>query len=323
MELCDTSLAEVQLKPNEALWMSFLASMGLKYAHDRGIYHGDLKPSNILLKLPKSNSQLSSEDIFFSTPKIGDWCGGFTEEYKPPEVKQGKKPDARSDIYQLGLILYELITGKLPNKPEDLNEIPDIRIRKIVEKCLKENPDERYQSISEFQKAVLKVLSVSLSKPSLQYTEEELTLKLKQALVAYYSGEDVGGNIEHIIEEIEKKQVSEIEKDKKKRATDILERIWSFRTKLIEDHERKIRKLTVRDVNLLWKTILDYSPKDLKEKIENDEYIGKFIEILNAHLKRDQSLSLDDTVIDKEHIEGLKLFCDRLVEMVSYYIKYD
>ena len=170
MELCDGALAD-QTKPiesEEAAWILFNICEGLKFAHAQKIFHRDLKPQNILLKN--------------GVPKISDWglsrvisesksttVTSFTPYYAAPEQIGNKAKDERTDIWQLGVILYELVTGVLPFQGDSMIEIgmniatkdpkrpgeliPDANvIDAVVMKCLEKNPAKRYQSVLELQK---------------------------------------------------------------------------------------------------------------------------------------------------------------------------
>ncbi len=169
-ELCDCALAD-QVKPvecEEAAWILFNICEGLKFAHDRKIIHRDLKPQNILLKN--------------GVPKISDWglsrviseatttsATSFTPYYAAPEQINNRAKDERTDIWQLGVILYELVTGVLPFQGDSMIEIgmgiatkdpkrpseitPDAHvIDVVVMKCLQKDPAKRYQSVLELQK---------------------------------------------------------------------------------------------------------------------------------------------------------------------------
>ena len=158
----------------------FDISEGVGYAHSKGIVHRDLKPCNVLL----TNSMV---------PKISDWGlskviaesksssnVGFTPIYAAPEQISPKKfgrPDHRTDIYQIGVIFYELVTGKLPFGGEDFSEIgfaiindnpepPSVlnsecaELDSIILKCLNKHPDDRYQIIAEFQQDLAGYLKV-------------------------------------------------------------------------------------------------------------------------------------------------------------------
>ncbi len=119
----------------------------LRQAHELGIVHGDIKPENILLD--ETN-----------TPKLTDWEDAilimeednivqYTPGYEAPEQRK-KDPaiiDERTDIYQLGILLYEMIEG---TKPETLafTRMPEY-MRPLIVKCLMENPDERYHTVDE------------------------------------------------------------------------------------------------------------------------------------------------------------------------------
>jgi len=104
---------DIELK--KKLKFMYRLAKALSYAHPRGIYHGDLKPENILVK--EENGEYY--------PAIADWGGGYTPGYSAPEVVKsgGKILNSKSDVYSLGVILYELLTGqKLFEDPLDYLE---------------------------------------------------------------------------------------------------------------------------------------------------------------------------------------------------------
>jgi len=170
MELCDGSLAETRkpVEVEEAAWILFSICEGLKYTHKRSIVHRDLKPQNILLKngVPKISDWGLSRIISESTTTTAT---SFTPYYAAPEQIGNKVKDERTDIWQLGVILYEFVTGKLPFKGDSMIEIgmdiaikdpkrpgeikPDAKvIDAVVMKCLEKDPTKRYQSVLELQK---------------------------------------------------------------------------------------------------------------------------------------------------------------------------
>ena len=169
-ELCDNALAD-QSKPiesEEAAWILFNICEGLKFAHNRKIIHRDLKPQNILLKngVPKISDWGLSRIISESTTTSAT---SFTPYYAAPEQINNRVKDERTDIWQLGVILYELVTGELPFKGNSMIEIgmdiatkdpkrpgeikPEAKvIDAVVMKCLQKDPTKRYQSVLELQK---------------------------------------------------------------------------------------------------------------------------------------------------------------------------
>jgi outer membrane protein assembly factor BamB/serine/threonine protein kinase len=170
MELCDGSLAEMKkpLEAEEAAWVLFSVCEGLKYTHKRSIVHRDLKPQNILLKngIPKISDWGLSKVISDSASTTAT---SFTPYYAAPEQVNNKQKDERTDIWQLGVILYELTTGELPfrgdsivevamnivtkdpRRPADINP-GAMQIEPVILKCLHKDPAERYQSVLELQK---------------------------------------------------------------------------------------------------------------------------------------------------------------------------
>ncbi len=202
MELCDKSLAELDkpLDPEYAAWLMFNVCEGLKYAHRLGIIHRDLKPQNILLKdnIPKITDWGLSKIMAESTSTS---ISSFTPYYAAPEQITNKEKDERTDIWQIGVIFYELVTGELPFKGENLVEVemaiateqpalpssinPQAKeIEPIIMKCLEKNKDKRYQSVEELQRDLAEYLGVRY--------QESLKLSLSQHNLkrsAYYCGE--------------------------------------------------------------------------------------------------------------------------------------
>jgi tetratricopeptide (TPR) repeat protein len=154
---------------NEAVALTVQVAEGLQEAHRKGIVHRDLKPANIML-----TEQGVAKIVDFGLAKLkgltrltksGTTLG--TVAYMSPEQAQGKEVDQRSDIWSLGVILYEMLTGKLPfpgeydqamlyavinEEPEPASNLrsdtPD-ELQHIVDKALAKDKEERYQHVEE------------------------------------------------------------------------------------------------------------------------------------------------------------------------------
>ena len=157
------------LKLEEALDIAIQVAIGLQKAHDKLIIHRDIKPANILLSndgvvkiVDFGLAKLSGQT---KLTKDGSTLG--TVAYMSPEQTRGEEVDSRTDIWSLGIVLYEMITGQLPFKGDYeqaivysiLNEEPEpltglrigvpMELERIVNKSLAKNPDERYQHVDE------------------------------------------------------------------------------------------------------------------------------------------------------------------------------
>lgn len=202
MELCDCSLADIP-KPvslEKAAWIIFNVCEGLKYAHKQKIVHRDLKPHNIMLKdgIPKISDWGLSKVM---TESMSTSVTSFTPYYASPEQITNRPKDERTDIWQLGVIFYELVTSDLPFKGENLMEIgmaivtqqptppsklnPEAKeVEPIITKCLEKDPNNRYQSVEELQKDLAKFLGISY--------QQSLKLSISSkdfSRSAYYCGE--------------------------------------------------------------------------------------------------------------------------------------
>jgi len=144
---------------------------GLAEAHKLGVVHRDLKPSNIMID-KEGNVRIMDFGIARSLEAKGITGAGViigTPEYMSPEQVEGKDVDQRSDIYSLGIILYEMVTGRvpfegdtpftigmkhkgeIPKNPKELNaQIPDDLILLIL-RCLEKDKEKRYQSAGELR----------------------------------------------------------------------------------------------------------------------------------------------------------------------------
>ena len=160
----------------------------LAYAHARGMIHRDIKPSNVLMdesgnclltdfglaRMVESSSKITSTGTVLGTPA-----------YMSPEQGTGSEIDHRSDIYSLGVILYEAVTGRIPYNAETpiaivfkhiQDPLPSARklnpnlpesIELILLKALAKNPEDRYQKMEDFVHAIQMAVSDTVPLESL------------------------------------------------------------------------------------------------------------------------------------------------------------
>ena len=157
------------LEATEALAYGVEVAQGLSVAHERQMVHRDVKPQNVLIdatgraKLTDFgiSRQLNDEGVTATGKVIG------TTDYVAPEQAMGKDVDPRSDIYSLGIVLYEMLTGDVPFEADNQigvamkhvnEELPDVQARRpdisaasarVVDMATAKNPDDRYQTIDD------------------------------------------------------------------------------------------------------------------------------------------------------------------------------
>jgi serine/threonine-protein kinase len=164
---------------SEALPIVHQALEGLKYAHAQGVIHRDIKPSNIMLTR-EGVAKLTDFGIARALgsaklTRTGTALG--TPAYMSPEQIQGTKLDHRTDLYSLGITLYEMLTGRVPfERPKDSDSdfpvlaahisqaptppsqwVPEIPpfIEAAILKALAKQPQDRFESDQEFQRALV------------------------------------------------------------------------------------------------------------------------------------------------------------------------
>ena len=112
---------------------------GVDYLHHRGVLHNDIKPSNIVIN-PHGAARIIDFGLSISDDSVYKGCMGGSQGYSAPEIMAGKGPaGAASDIYSIGLLLG-LVSGR--------------KYRKIVDRCCRQNPSERYTSIPSLKRAI-------------------------------------------------------------------------------------------------------------------------------------------------------------------------
>ena len=159
-------VATGRLSPSQTLALVPPLCAALQYAHDQGVVHRDLKPENILLD---ATGVPHLVDFGLAKLRDGDAASGLTNtgaamgtvHYMAPEqVASAKGVDHRADIYALGVVIYELLTGQLPlgrfESPSQRVQV-DVRIDEVVLKALERDPERRWQQMRQVGKAVADV----------------------------------------------------------------------------------------------------------------------------------------------------------------------
>ncbi len=229
----------VKFMPHDiALAIVYDICQGIEHAHQKGVVHRDIKPANILVnkdgRVKITDFGLAQAQDLTSITVTGAIVG--TPAYMSPEQAAGKRIDTRSDIFSLGVVIYEMITGSKPfqgesyssvihailtipaPRPIDANPIVEDSISAIIEKMLQKDASKRYQNISRVSEDVYayfrehnievpsKKIGEFIAEPdriSVQKKQEAKERYMKRGLHYMTLGK---GNIDAAIKEFEKVQ---------------------------------------------------------------------------------------------------------------------
>ena len=195
----------------------------LAYAHQQGVIHRDIKPENIMLT-PQGQVKVTDFGLAFAHEEVrltqGDGVVG-TVLYMSPEMIQGKAIDPRTDLYSLGLVFYEVLTGEPPFAGEQFAQIlskvistdpiplhvrrPDIPLilESVITRLMMKEPDRRYASAQDVLNALYGRSDDEMQAPSAEVVQPNAAAdslgddsEQQQALLLYASTEDVVAALE-------------------------------------------------------------------------------------------------------------------------------
>ncbi len=199
-----------QLNVGTAISLAKQVSEGLSEAHRLGVVHRDLKPQNVMID-KEGNARIMDFGVARSVTGKGITGAGVmigTPEYMSPEQVEGKEADQRSDIYSLGIMLYEMLTGRVPfegdtafaigikqksespQDPREFNSQISDDLSRVILKCLEKDKEKRFQSASEVRSELSRIEQgiptterVIPKKEPITSKEITVTLSMKKLLI--------------------------------------------------------------------------------------------------------------------------------------------
>jgi serine/threonine protein kinase len=175
MEYVEGPTLRGPMAPDKATRLAVQIASAIETAHEHGILHGDLKPGNVIVahgsaKLLDFGVARSNDTSKSPSTPIGAATVGLA--YVSPEQAQGRAADVRSDVFSFGALLYEMLSGHRAftgGSPEGVRDailraeptafaMPE-SLGRVVWRCLRKNPDERFQRMAEVRAALEQPLS--------------------------------------------------------------------------------------------------------------------------------------------------------------------
>jgi Tol biopolymer transport system component len=168
-ETLKQKIAQRPLPLQEALDIALQIGQGLQAAHEKGIVHRDIKPANIMIT-PQGQAKIMDFGLAQLSDRTKLTASGMklgTPAYMSPEQTEGKPTDRRSDIWSLGVTLYEMVSGRMPfageleaavahsilyKEPEPLTAVRSgvpVDLDRVVAKALAKQPNDRYQHVED------------------------------------------------------------------------------------------------------------------------------------------------------------------------------
>ena len=191
-----------QLAPEHALAIVPHLCDALQYAHDQGFVHRDIKPENILMAKDGAvkiadfglSRLVGNENQATNLTQTHQVLG--TPRYMAPEQLEGsRRVDHRADIYSLGVVFYEMLTGEIPVgrfEPPSHRVHIDVRLDEVVLRTLEREPQQRYQAASEIKSDLQSISSTPISTTPISSTPDSALAPTMAAATR----EDLGENVE-------------------------------------------------------------------------------------------------------------------------------
>ncbi len=286
--------------------VSIQVASALEMAHKNNIVHRDIKPHNIIITedgIAKVTDFGIAKAVSNSTiTAFGTTIGSV--HYFSPEHARGGYTDAKSDLYSLGVVMYEMLTGRVPFdadtpvsialkhmqekpiEPIKLNPTIPYAVNKIIMKAMEKDPNERYQSATE----MLKDLSMALKNPEGDFVEQKDFTNQYTQRIPTLGEQDYARNEESYSDEEEEQEENGKKMSKKKKAILI--------TSII------IGIILIPIIGFFGtKALMDMGvPKD----VELPNLVGKTIEEANEELK-DTDIKLEQTEEFNAEVEAGKI----------------
>ncbi len=220
----DSILKNGPMPPKKALEVFECLVDAIGHAHSQSVIHRDLKPQNVVIshdgivKLLDFGVAQADDDILKTV--TGSILGTFF--YSSPEQNQGKKIDARSDLYSLGLVFYEMLTGKRALVGNDLLQVTMAQMKSnftapsainpavpkaydaVILKLMEKNPDKRFQSAKELLAELQRLRTASAVSNAGETFDSEETAKLWSEAKEAYKAKDFDRSLK-LAEEVGKK----------------------------------------------------------------------------------------------------------------------
>lgn len=217
MTLNDLIKEKAPLQVEDALHVATQICDALEHAHNNQIIHRDIKPHNILIgkngRIKVTDFGIARATTSSTITQTGSVVGSV--HYFSPEHAKGVSTGAKSDLYSLGIVLYQMLTGKLPflgespisvalkhlqedvEEPRRVNPLIPQSVENIILKAMRKNPDERYQSASE----MLRDLDTALdpkrrNEPKLSFLDDGLDGEATRVIPAIRDGRAAGADPE-------------------------------------------------------------------------------------------------------------------------------
>ncbi len=156
-----------RLEIAELMAIMVKVSEAITFAHRNGIVHRDIKPANVIVDgdavkvLDFGLAQITGMDAGLTTLTRTNLAMGTFNYLSPEQRTDAKSVDERSDVFSLGVVFFEMLTGTLPlgnfEPPSKLNRAVDRRVDRVVEKSLRSDPGSRYQSVDAFRDDIVRI----------------------------------------------------------------------------------------------------------------------------------------------------------------------